>query len=218
MAKEALELRNGSYFPIGAHEINPLQVHLKTFWFLKDNKGRQIENPKLLDIPEGIVWEEIDRRNWSLEAAQYMPTVWVFFKGMDLCRIKDKEKLGDKRYSYPRKAFFRTAERSASSALSTWRSSGAALREVVFGWPEPLKAAVAVFTEMLYQGRRMQSFRDRLRQEIEKTDLRSNEVDSFLVTMQNYALWHIGHSLKPDFEQELAVNLVKVINTTRQTG
>jgi len=216
MSKHALDLREGVLFPVEAVYISPDQAHLKTFYFLLNKWGARIADLKSLDMPEGLTYDFIDRRGWDLESAIYMEAKWVFNKGTNLCRIKDADLLGDKDYSHLRAAHFRTGERHAAGNCSEWRNKGGPNTLRVGGLPQPLKEIAKEFGNALYLGRRMVFSSNKLKQEIEKTDIRSDELDSLLITLYNYIEYHIGYFLKADYAQELASNLVRVVNSTRQ--
>ena len=213
---QALDLRNDVLFPIEAKDINPNQAHLKTFYFLKDERGARIADLKSLDMPEGLTYDYIIRRGWELESAIYVEGRYCFNRNTKLCRIKDEALLGDEKYSHWRKAHFKTGQRKAGGNCSEWRDRGGPDTNRVTGLPKPLKDAVLVFGDALYIGNRMVFSSNKLKQEIEKTDIKSHELDSLLITLYEYIEWHLGHFLKTDYDQELASNLVRVVNSTRQ--
>ena len=214
--KQALSLIEERLFPVEAINIKANQAHLKTLYFLKDKRGTQIEDLKSLDIPKGITFEEIKRRNWKVEAAIYVKGQWTFKKGTGLCRKKNEDMLGDNQYCYWRQAYFKTGQRKASGNCSGWRSKGGLVTTLVTGLPQTLKERTKEFGNALWAGKRMAFTSNRLKQEIEKTDIKSDELDILLIALYNYIEYHIGYFLKPDFDQELAHNLVRVINSTRQ--
>jgi hypothetical protein len=207
---EALELRNGRYFPVTAEEISESQAHLKCFCFLNDEKGLRIKNLKSLDIPEGMTIDDILRKQWSVTPVNWMASIRVFKPGQNLCRIKDEDLLEDDDYSYQRQAFFKRGQRKATGDMENWRAEGAAIQRVS-GFPAPLKAAINAFAVTFKTGQRKAFSRQRLVQEVEKTDLKPEDLDSFLKAVFFYISDYILQN--PAFDQELAIHLVKVVNT-----
>ena len=205
---EALELRNGRYFPVTAGEISESQAHLKCFWFLNDEKGSRIKSTKSLDVPEGMTIDDIRRRQWSVTSASWMPSIRVFKPGKNLCRIKDEYLLENDKYSYQRQAFFKRGQRKATGDMETWRAGG---NGRVSGLPAPLKTAINAYALTYETGQRKAFSIQRLVQEVEKTDLKPEDLDSFLKAVFFYISDYILQTSA--FDQELAIHLVKVVNT-----